>query len=113
MSKLATLLRYFAQRIDGDPPPTPTLVNLGGRPYVRVPVERAASVKMPTDNPFRDDDAWAYRSESAMMLLDPETFGFVLLIFKPETREVDLRMQTEPEWMPLFAVAASKVVQGS
>lgn len=104
--------RKIAARLDAFDLGGEALIRVGTDVYVRLPIEAAAAMKvMPKVNPFLDEHAMAYRQESAMTLLDDDVFGFVLLVFRPDKPEIDLRMQTEPEWMPLFGMAAAKVVQ--
>lgn len=108
------MVRKAAEKLDAfDSGTLPALMRLGSAVYVKVPEAAAREVKLPTENPFTDEAELNYRRETAFMLLDDDVFGFLLLVFKPDSGEVGLRMQTLPEWMPLFQSAAAKVLQAA
>lgn len=106
------VIRKAAEKLDVfDTADYPAVIRLGKFAYVKVPESQARDLDLPAVNPFIDEAGMVYRQETAMMLLDDDVFGFLLLLFRPERKQVDLRMQIEPEWMPLFQAAAAKVVQ--
>lgn len=113
MSLLQQAARWFAERtraFDLDHPPDVLDLAPGVR-YVR---ERGPRASAKAER-FSTPDAEATRREHSLLLHDPETEGYVLMVMRREEgiRKVDFHAQVEPRDWPAFAQTAANVVTGT
>lgn len=88
-------------------------------PIVRLPEGRAYVLLSPHDvkvdlaGPnvhLESEDGRAYRSQVAMELLDPDVYGFMVLLLRSGSRpRIVLRAQTAPEWVKAFTAGMAQV----
>lgn len=105
-------VRALANKLDAyDVDGLPDVLRVGRATYVRLP--DAPNVDLPMRNPFGDDEARGYRSEAALMMMDEETFGFMLVVLRRDDGkkpEIALRVQTESEWIPAFHASMGRIL---
>lgn len=105
-------VRALAAKIDAfDIETMPDVLRVGKVTYVKLP--DVGDIKLPLRNPFADDDARQDRSTAALMMMDEETFGFMLVLLRRENGkkpEIAIRAQTESDWLPAFHASIGRIL---
>lgn len=114
-SLVKALIRRLAEHFDAfDAKDLPATMRLGKVTYVKIPESSTPMVKLPDEPPFRGEGQQAYRQESAMMLLDDDVYGFVLVLLRQGEGETDprieYRIQTAEDWKPAFHLAHAQLI---
>lgn len=82
-----------------------------GRAYVLLsPQDVTVNLEGPNIH-LESEDGRSYRSRVALELLDPDVYGFMLLLLRSTgpRPEINLRAQTEPEWVDAFTAGMAQV----
>jgi hypothetical protein len=110
MTLLQRALTRVARLLLGDPPPTPP------SPQRRRSEDRMPAY-IPDTNPLEEPPAAELRSEHAMMLMDEDVYGYLLLTVHrhQEGLRADIRASEQilPGWWPAISEALTRLASAT